>query len=201
MSDFNEKPTFGASIIRTEPSPNTLQKPKPPHLPLPKPSTDTLTLCSTITPSEPQPSKTEDYDPTSNNPFSAFYLHPTTRTSFEQARSESKLHLALYAHDLESGSRITHASQSDPVPEVPSRVDDKMWPCSKQREKTLLEKQRREGCTPFRRLTKKQKFWVQAVIAVVIVGAITGLGVGITKAVGGGVFKTEDNSSAPISGR
>lgn len=50
----------------------------------------------------------------------------------------------------------------------------------------------------FKRMSKKQKFWVKVLIAVVIVGAITGLGVGITKAVGGGVFRTSNNSSAPI---
>lgn len=51
---------------------------------------------------------------------------------------------------------------------------------------------------PFKRMSKKQKFWSKILIAIIIVGAITGLGVGITKAVGGGVFRTSSDSSAPI---
>ncbi len=75
-----------------------------------------------------------------------------------------------------------------------------MWPCSKTRERTLLAKQRANGCSPFSRLSRKQKFWVQVLIALVFIGAITGLGVGISKAVGGGVFKSSSNANAPIPG-
>lgn len=47
-------------------------------------------------------------------------------------------------------------------------------------------------------MSKKQKIWIKVLVAVVVIGAITGLGIGITKAVGGGVFRTSSNSSAPI---
>lgn len=90
------------------------------------------------------------------------------------------------------------------MPEPPGHVhkDDKVWPCSRTKEKTLLEKQqKKKGCSPFSRLSKKQKFWVQVLIALLVIGAFTGLGLGISKAVGGGVFKSSDNSSAPISSR
>lgn len=83
-------------------------------------------------------------------------------------------------------------------PPVHAHNDDKVWPCSKAREKTLLARQRAKGCSPFSRLSKKQKFWVQVLIALIVIGAITGLGVGISKAVGGGVFKSSSNSNAPI---
>lgn len=204
MSDLDEKPTIGASIIRTEQPPTSLPRPQPSHLLPYQPSLDSISPCSTNTAVEAYPPKAEEYDPTSSNPFSAFYSHPRTRTSFEQAKSESNLHLPLYNHDLEAGSRITHASQADAVPELPSHVhkDDKVWPCSRTKEKTLLEKQQqRRGCSPYNRLSKKQKFCVQVLIALVVIGAFTGLGLGISKAVGGGVFKSNDNSSAPISSR
>lgn len=62
-----------------------------------------------------------------------------------------------------------------------------------------MAKSKKHGLySPFRHMSKKQKFWVKVLIAIVIIGAITGLGVGITKAVGGGVFRTSSNSSAPI---
>ncbi|KAL6716377.1 hypothetical protein ACLMJK_005943 [Lecanora helva] len=204
MSNLDEKSVIGASIIRPHQEPTTLLPPQPSHLAQHKPSFDSLSPCSSNTAVDTYPPKVEDYDPTSSNPFSAFYSHPRTRTSFEQAKSESNLHLPLYSHDLESGSRITHASVVDAVLEPPTRIhnDDKVWPCSRQKEKTLLEKQH-EGrrCSPFRRLSKKQKFWVKALLAILIVGAVTGLGLGISKAVNGGVFRNTQNSSAPISGR
>ena len=200
MSSMDEKPTIGASIIRTEPPPDPLLRPQPSHLLPYKPSLDSISPCSTNTAVESYTSKEEGYDLTSSNPFSVFYSHPRTRTSFEQAKSESNLHLPLYHHDLESGSRITHASVAEPVPELPR--DDRVWPCSRSKERTLLAKQqKKKGCSPFRRFSKKQKFWVQALIALLIIGAFTGLGLGISKAVGGGVFKNSNNSSAPISGR
>ena len=199
MSGLDEKPVIGASIIRIQQQPTSLLRPQPAHH---KPSFDSLSPSNTAV--DPYPIKSEEYDPTSSNPFSAFYSHPRTRTSVDQAKSESNLHLPLYNHDLEAGSRITHASVADAVPEPPSHVhrDDKVWPCSRQKEKTLLEKQHeRRGCSPFRRMSKKQKFWVQAVLAILIIGAFTGLGLGISKAVGGGVFKNSQDSSAPIPSR
>ena len=39
---------------------------------------------------------------------------------------------------------------------------------------------------------------VQTLIVLLLIGAITGLAIGISKAVGGGVFKTSSNSDAPI---
>ena len=62
----------------------------------------------------------------------------------------------------------------------------------------MMKSKRHNTYSPFKRMSKKQKFWVQLIIAIVIIGAITGLGVGITKAVGGGVFRTSNDSSAPI---
>ena len=203
MSSQDEKPIIGASIIRKEQQPPTLPRPQPSHLLPYKPSLDSISPCSTNVPVEAS-SKSDEYDPTSTNPFSAFYAHPRTRTSFEQAKSESNLQLPLYNHDLESGSRITHASVADAQPGPLSHVhrDDKVWPCSRQKEITLLEKQQeRTRCSPYSRLSKKQKFWVQAVVGLFIIGAFTGLGLGISKAVGGGVFKNSHDSSAPISSR
>ncbi len=203
MSEFNEKPTFGASIIHKEQQPSSLLRPPPSHLPPSNPSFESISPCSTIADQYPPTKEGNDLDPVSLNPYSAFYSHPRTRTSFAQAKSESKINVALYSHDLESGSRITHASIADAASlEPPNHAhrDDKVWPCSKTRERTLLAKQRANGCSPFSRLSRKQKFWVQVLIALVFIGAITGLGVGISKAVGGGVFKSSSNANAPIPG-
>lgn len=201
MAGVNEKPTFGASIIQKEPQSTTLLRPQPSHLPPNNPSFDSISPCSSNAEQYPSTKEEDDYDPISLNPYSAFYSHPRTRTSFAQAKSESKINVAIYSHDLESGSRITHTSMvddADPKPPIHAHKDDKVWPCSKTKEKTLLARQRAKGCSPFSRLSKKQKFWVQMLIALIVIGAITGLAVGISKAVGGGVFKSSSNSNAPI---
>ena len=134
----------------------------------------------------------KDYIPTSDHPFSPFYSHPTTRTSLEQAKSESKIHIRIYEHDLEGGSRLTQAEAPQQF-----RKDDAVWPCNDLRKQHELMKSGK-GYNPFRRLSTQQKFWVKIIVAILTIGAITGLAVGISKAVGGGVFRTTNNSSAPI---
>ena len=74
-----------------------------------------------------------------------------------------------------------------------------MWPCAETlRKKKLAMQQKGRGCSPFKRLSKKQKIVVHTIIVILLIAAITGLGVGISKAVGGGVFRTTNNSNAPI---
>lgn len=202
MSEFNEKPIIGASIIHKEQQPRSILHPQPAHLPTYNPSFDSISPCSTNVEQHPITKEGGNYDPISSNPYSAFYSHPRTRTSFAQAKSESKINVSLYNHDIESGSRMMHASIADAAdPEPPNHVhkDDKVWPCSKTREKTLLARQKTKGCSPFSRLSDRQRFWVKVLIALVFVGVVTGLAVGISKAVGGGVFKSSGNSNAPIS--
>ena len=186
---LDEKPIIGASIVRLEP-------PTQPSLEN-KPSFDTLSPCSTDLAEAPTK---DDYDPTSNHPFSAFYSHPTTRTSFQQARSQSKIHLDVYQQDVESGSRITQTEKLSDGRLHHRKEDDNVWPCAEQLRKKQEQARLGNGraCNPLRRLTKKQKTAVHILIALFLIGAITGLGVGISKAVGGGVFRTTNNSNAPI---
>ena len=80
------------------------------------------------------------------------------------------------------------------------KEDDKVWPCAEQLRKKQEEARlgKRRGCNPLWRLSKKQQIFVHIIIALFLIGAITGLGVGISKAVGGGVFRTSNDSNAPI---
>ncbi len=48
-----------------------------------------------------------------------------------------------------------------------------------------------------RKLNKRQKLWAKIIIALLIVGAAVGIGIGISKAVGAGVWKST-NEQAPI---
>ena len=132
------------------------------------------------------------YDPTSN-PCSAFYSHPTTRTSFEQQKSESKVHLQLYQHDLESGSRIAHSHDS------PGTEKNPVWPCQSTLLKQESDMRRSRSCGPFRALSPGQRLLVQVGIALLVIGTVFGLGFGVAKATGTGIYKNT-NSQTSIAG-
>lgn len=189
---YNEKQTVGAEVVHLEPPS------KPCYFNQTLTKTESISNSTLYPSSEYDATSRDDYPPSSDHPFSPFYSHPTTRTSLEQKKSESKVRFQIYEHDLEAGSRVTQFTQPEAAQHCPT--DDAVWPSSKVRKQheALVRSKEHNSYSPFRRMSKKQKFWVQVLIAIVIVGAITGLGVGITKAVGGGVFRTSSDSSAPI---
>lgn len=181
----NEKTTFGASVVDTD-FPPTLKTPAQQLRTANShesgiSSIDSTPVSKTGTPHE---------DPDPSNPFSAFYKHPAARRSMDDAESTAKGHLNVYQHDLESGVPISATSTvGAPKVSVDGRVKEcTMWP-SKQ---TLMEKakarKQERGCNPLRTLDKKQKLWAKIFIALFIIAAAVGLGVGISRAVGGGVW-------------
>lgn len=163
------------------------------HINLPPPTfTMDNSSNSSLSPScGPPMTPTEEYNSRSSQPFSAFYLHPTTRTSFEQHKSESKIHIRAQEQDLEA------ASSTFPSSEVAR--DSEVWPCKQQLKKRALNVKRSRGCSPLSGLTQTQKLWVKLLVALVVIGAAVGIGIGISKAVGAGVWKNS-NSQKKIGG-
>ncbi|KAF1953986.1 hypothetical protein CC80DRAFT_568491 [Byssothecium circinans] len=127
----------------------------------------------------------------SSNPYSAFYKHPPARRSLDALQSKTHLHVS--ERDLEAASvPLSAATTQNPKVSVDGRVKEcTMWP-SRQ---TILEKkkmsQRQKGCNLFRSLNSKQRLWAKILIAALVVAAAVGLGIGISKAVGGGVWKSK----------
>ncbi len=178
---LNEKPTIGAEVV---------QQPKSTYLTLEKPSLDYASAQSLTSTVDQSHSPAEEYDPTSSHPFSAFYSHPTTRTSLEQHKSESKVNIKIYEQDLEAGSRIVPSSD---IPRM--KKDCTVWPGKRQLLEKRMKMERNKGCNPMRNLSKRQKLWIKVLIAMIIVGAAIGLGIGISKATGSGVFKTTNSQT------
>ncbi|MCJ1288824.1 hypothetical protein MMC34_000354 [Xylographa carneopallida] len=184
---LNEK-EFGMEVLSSpEPSPATT--PTRPSLALQAPPPFEQHLMASQC-----PTPTEEYDPTSTHPFSAFYSHPTTRTSFEQLKSASTANVAIkvYETDLESGSRTRFSS------EPPASIANKecsVWPRHHQlvRKNKALKQSR--GCSPLSKLSKKQKLLVKILIALFIVGAVTAIAVGVSKAVNAGVYKSNSQQT------
>ena len=143
----------------------------------------------------------------SSNPFSAFYSHPDLRRSLDGSRSNlgkdaSKTNLNINIKDLEAQTPLSNAtsrtqmSGKSPKVSVDGRVKEcTVWPSKTTlREKALLAKKHGPIKTRWNRLSKKQRLWIKILIAMLIIGAAVGIGVGITKAVGGGVFASQGNS-------
>ena len=183
---FGEKTAVGAHVVQPD-----LPR-KASALTLSKPSLDNISSSSSLAPVGGQATPTEEYDGTSQHPFSAFYLHPTTRTSLEQHKSESKDHLKVYEHDLEAGSQTFSSS------ETPRPAKGCGGACRTKKGHQDLCVHRRKRWAPFWNLSKWQILLIKILIAFVIVGAAVGIGIGISKAVGVGVWKN-NNSRTDIN--
>ena len=186
---LDEKPIVGAEVVRPQ------TQTKPTHLGLEKPSFDNVSARSLASTADQSHTSVEEYDPISSHPFSAFYSHPTTRTSLEQHKSESKVNIKIYEHDLEAGSGIMPSS------DIPRTKECTAWPGRHQLAEKRMKMERNKGHNPMRNLSKKQRLWVKIFIAMIILGAAVGLGIGISKATGSGVFKTTNSQTSIGNGK
>jgi hypothetical protein len=164
-------------------------------------STHSLSPATTLSPDE----KTRH----GISPLSPFYDHAPTRLSLEAQKSESRRNInqipTHYDNDLEAGlSPPTSAGTLDkPVPKSKTgNFHCSVWPDRqdlKMKKKAMRrDKGRYMLCGWMARLSKTQRIWVKIIFAAVVIGAAVGIAIGITKAVGGGVWKNSQNTNAPI---
>lgn len=123
-----------------------------------------------------------DFDPSRGaKPQSPFYQHPTTQTSLEQLRSEAPTYGRGYSsQDLESNFRMSHKLSLD----------------TQNPKRTLWTKSDRKNARWLRRLSRKQRVAVKLLFALIILGTMVGIGLGISMAVGGGVWRPHNQQSA-----
>ncbi|KZM23150.1 hypothetical protein ST47_g5734 [Ascochyta rabiei] len=192
MAANNEKHefiTFGATI---EDIPKSISSPTPL---LPSSNASTMT---TATAEAAKKEMAID----SSNPYSAFYNHPDARRSLDNLsapQSKTLLEINPYERDLEAGLPLSAATtQQLPKVSVDGRVKEvkecTMWPSRQAVLDKRKDHKRKKGCNLFQSLTSKQRLWVKIIIALLVVGAAVGLGVGISRAVGGGVWAGDGKS-------
>jgi hypothetical protein len=118
-----------------------------------------------------------DFDPhVGAKPCSPFYAHDDNNASLEYLKNETTIAAQKYgSNDLESGIPSTPRKRSLDVHGVRC---SKLW----------IEKKRK--CNYLSSLTRKQRLIVKLVLGFLIVGAMIGIAMGITAAVGGGVWKS-----------
>ncbi|KAJ8109577.1 hypothetical protein OPT61_g7363 [Boeremia exigua] len=192
-TDMEKEPiTFGATI-ESKPA-----VPKSTPSPAPLPASSNASTMTTAT----ADAAAKEMGIDSSNPYSAFYKHPDARRSLDNVSApQSKTHLEIntFERDLEAGAPLSAATtQQLPKCSVDGRVREvkecTMWP-SRQ---AVLEKRkvhkRQKGCNLFQGLSTKQRLWIKIIIGLLVIGAAVGLGVGISRAVGGGVWAGEGRS-------
>ncbi|KAF3006014.1 hypothetical protein E8E13_010593 [Curvularia kusanoi] len=138
----------------------------------------------------------------SSNPYSAFYKHPDARRSLDGVSApQSKTHLEVstFERDLEAGVPLSAATtQQLPKVSVDGRVREvkecTMWPSRQAVLEKRKDHKRNKGCNLYKGMTSKQRLWTKIIIALLVIGAAVGLGVGISRAVGGGVWSGDGQS-------
>jgi hypothetical protein len=183
-----EPVTFGATIES-----NTGSAPTPSSAPIPPSSNASTMTTATVE------AATKEMAVDSSNPYSAFYKHPDARRSLDNVSAPlSKTHLEITTseRDLEAGVPLSAATtQQLPKVSVDGRVKEcTMWPSRQAVLEQRKDHKRNKGCNLFQGLTSKQRLWAKIIIALLVVGAAVGLGVGISRAVGGGVWAGEGKS-------
>lgn len=115
-------------------------------------------------------SPTSDFDPCSNAHFtSPFYNHDSRRVSSDYVNKTKTATVELYALPTQSSSTSTLKKKKEPCMTKP-----------------------RQGSRLWARMSAKQRLALKLLLAIVLVGAIVGLAVGISKRVGGGVVKSDN---------
>ncbi|KKK16901.1 hypothetical protein P175DRAFT_0520138 [Aspergillus ochraceoroseus IBT 24754] len=128
----------------------------------------------------------DDYDPFAGaKPCSPFYRHATLLHKVDRLTIQPKRSRSVEENptDNEESRVLWRRLDDDEAPDQRGR-GPKLW---------VQEKRR---CDCMQGLTKKQRLLVKVAVAVITVGSMVAIAVGITAAVGGGVWKPDHQQKA-----
>jgi len=123
------------------------------------------------------------------------------------AKNESKQHINVYDTDVEAcltPQKTTASGGSSKLLKNKTKgfEDCSMWPgqrAMQMKKKAMKRDSAMCGC--WGGLSNKTRMVIKILIAVFVTGAAVGIGVGVSKAVGGGVWKNSQAVNAPIASR
>jgi hypothetical protein len=144
------------------------------------------------------------------NPLSPFYNPSPTRLSLDAQKSESRRDVHLipaYDTDLEAASTPPASAISCDKPVAKPNANNfhcAVWPnqhAMRMKKKAMRRaKGRYMMCGWLAPLSKPTRITIKTLFALVLIGAAVGIAIGISKAVGGGVWRNSHNTNAPIGG-
>ena len=144
---------------------------------------------------------------TASSPLSPFYSHPTTRYSLEAQKSESKLNVNVIYNvestDLEAGlipqGSNTTVKEGRLLKSKSGNIECDVWPgrrALKQKKKAMMLERRRNGiCGCMAGFSRTTRIWIKVLIVLLVIGSAVAIGLGVSKAVGGGIVSLHPHSS------
>lgn len=143
------------------------------------------------------------------NPLSPFYNPSPTRLSLDAQKSESRRDVHLipaYDTDLEAGSTppASAISSDKSIAKPDTNFHCAVWPNQQAMRMKKKAMRRTNGrymmCGWLAARSKPTRITIKTIFALVLIGAAVGIAIGISKAVGGGVWRNSQNTNAPIGG-
>jgi len=186
MSANNEKPEASPNVLTIN-RPSASRQPSGQSVSLT--TTNEVDSVHTLTPSQ---SLTQTNEKLASSPF---YKAPT--------QSESKQKINSYETDVEAC--LSPQKTKNTLGDIRSNNDNAVWPGQQamKRKKKMMRKERgRQAlCGWMAGMPKKTQIWIKIGIALLVIGAAIGIGVGVSRAVGGGIWKNKNDSNSPIEGK
>jgi hypothetical protein len=167
------------------------------HRPPPEPmsSDDVDVDLEKGTTSRRRPSQSSEFDPCFNARFtSPFYDHDTPRLSSDGVVKNNKAGVAAVAAAAATTTATTTTTAA-PLYTLPTQNSSTSTLKNKTKKKQPCMTKPRQGSRWWAAMSPKQKLVCKLLLAIILVGAIVGLAVGITKRVGGGVVKSDGQVS------
>ncbi|KAH8820059.1 hypothetical protein F5884DRAFT_36206 [Xylogone sp. PMI_703] len=192
LSEKTETTGAGTTVIRPQPT----RQSSNPHV-------DVLATIEDVDSTHsltPVPSRADEKAPGAS-PLSPLYDHASALQPLDAQKSKTSMATTSYDSDLEAGTMGLKGKGS--LVKSIDCDDNSVWPCQntlKMQNKARKRARRKEGvCGCLAGLDRRSRLGVKVLIVLLVIGAAVGIGIGISKAVGGGIWKSSHQSNAPIS--
>jgi hypothetical protein len=151
-------------------------------------STHTLSSATTLTSGELPPSR--------SCPLSPFYVHPITRNSIAVMASE---YMTSHPDETDLEALTAKPKIAASCNKTTTNTHCTVWPDQKAWKDKEEVKRKTRNCQICSRYGRPTQIAFRICIGLVILGLVLGVGLGVSKAVGGGVWKDRENPQSAVS--
>lgn len=196
MNSPNEKKQAQAQAVPSDAAGLTITRPSPSR----QPSAQSIPALTTI----------DDVD--STHTLTPTHTRHNEKSSLSVSESKQNIHESsslAYDTDVEACLSQQKTEQgSNRMSMLKNKSSKEMecsvWPGQKQLKAKKKQMRKERGkhnlCGWMAGMPKTTQMWIKILIAALVIGGAVGVGIGISRAVGGGIWKTKDNTNAPLQG-